>query len=112
MEKEVYKKDNFRILEVPMEDIDIDELKGDCFKKEFCPELSEVELFREERDFESKVFNEGVYGYVLEKWDGSIGQGWTYIDSCFGFIGKHSDENHYIVDEFINILQGIGQDEY
>ena len=41
-----------------------------------------------------------MYGYVLERWNPEIGEGWEPVDSCFGFVGRYSLENdHYIVEE-------------
>ena len=105
----IYESENkeFRILEIVDEDYSIDDLKGDCFNpahiNEMNPGLLLCELKYKERDFEEQVRQEGVFGYVLERWNPEIGVGYEHIDSCWGFIGQYNpnDErfNHYIVDE-------------
>jgi hypothetical protein len=85
---------------------DMDDLKGDCFKFEVSGYTgTREELATAERDFEDLVNREGVMGYVLERWNPEPGEGYTHVDSCWGFIGQYSPDdqtglfNHYIVDE-------------
>jgi hypothetical protein len=99
MGKTIYQKGAYRILELKEIYIDLKELKGDCYKPECNHDVSPKLLKSQELVFETKCYEQGVYGYVLEVWDADIGQGWTHVDSCFGFVGTHEDENHYIVDE-------------
>ena len=99
----IMEKGSYRILEVEDTDYTMDDLKGDMFKPESNTEIAEEQLRKEESDFEELVDSEGVYGYVLEKWNPDIGKGWTHVDSCWGFFGLYrpnTDEfNHYIVEE-------------
>jgi len=47
-----------------------------------------------------------IFGYVLEKWNPEIDKGWEPVDNCFGFVGPYGTDNqHYIVDEFINTIE-------
>lgn len=105
MKKTIYetKDRKYRILEVEDNYIDMDNLKGDCYNPKVVTDIPLTQLKNEEKAFEKFVYENGVYGYVLEKWDAKPGQGYTHIDSCFGFIGEYSEKddkfNHYIVDE-------------
>lgn len=100
----------FRILEVPDFYCDLEDLKGDTFKIECCPEIPVEELRRQEIEFESLVEQNGVFGYVLEKWNPKAGIGYENVDSCFGFIGQFDETdqnfNHDIVSEFKELIQG------
>lgn len=98
----------YRIIEVLDCDFDIENLKGDLFDPKHVlemhgPEKTIEQLKEDERKFERKVDELGVYGYVLEKWDATPGHGYEALDSCWGFIGafdsKVKEFNHYIVDE-------------
>lgn len=95
---------NYRIIELPDLHADIKDLKGDCYNFEASGYTgTREELLKEEKAFEDLVNREGVFGYVLEKWNPEIGAGWEHVDSCWGFVGQYSptDEtfNHYIVKE-------------
>lgn len=79
---------------------DMENLKGDCFNPSVNTDIDPNTLENEERQFEDRVNNEGVYGYVLEKWNPAPDKGWEHIDSCWGFVGRHTAKNtHYIVAE-------------
>jgi hypothetical protein len=98
----------YRIIQEHDLDYDLDDLKGDCFKPDEvwvrmgCALLIEQRA-QEEHEFEQRVLNEGVYGYVLEKWNAKPGKGYEHVDSCWGFIGAYcegdKDCEHYIVEE-------------
>lgn len=97
----IFESKEYRILECLDEDVDIENLKGDCFNPRANPDTDLDALAAEELLFEQRVADEGVFGYVLERWDGGIGKGWEQVDSCWGFLGRHAIGNrHYIVDEF------------
>ena len=96
----IFEQGNYRILEVVDECSTMDDLKGECFDPKVNPDVPADQLREEERDFECRIDHEGVFGYVLERWNPEIGIGWEHVDSCWGFVGQHSDTNeHYIVDE-------------
>ena len=99
----IFEKDAYRIIEVPDEYADMGDLKGDTYNPSVNDDIPIDELKRQEKDFESLVNNEGVYGYALEKWNPDVGIGWEHVDSCFGFVGQYSESedifNHYIVGE-------------
>lgn len=102
MDRIVYSTDDeqYRIREVPDEFVDMEYLKGDAFNPEHNPALSPYELAISELEFESQVEDEGVYGYILERFDGIE---YRPVESCWGFVGPYSirkpEFNHYIVDE-------------
>jgi len=100
MEKIIYQKNEYRIREIQDLDYKMEDLKGECFNSKVNNDIDPQQLKQEESRFERKVWEDGVYGYILEKWYPEIDKGWMYLDSCFGFVGPYSTENHYIVDEF------------
>jgi hypothetical protein len=95
----------YRIIEVLDLDADLANLKGDCYEPKLHPDIDPEELKRQEAEFEDLVGREGVFGYVLERWNPKPGGGYEHIDSCFGFVGQYAPSdrsglfNHYIVDE-------------
>ena len=97
----IHTVNKYRILEVLEDYYDLDDLKGDGYKAEHNPEIDVATLKSDELKFEETVYNKGVYGYILEYWNPEIGEGWTTIDSCWGFIGQHEEFNHEIVEEFL-----------
>jgi hypothetical protein len=100
---------DFRIIEVPDDAYGtMEDLKGDLFNVDHIgdmyPGMSVDELKQEEREFEAEVEREGVFGYVLQKWNADVGAGWEDVDSCYGFIGAYAENpntpyHHYIVSE-------------
>ena len=105
MSQTVYQLRDYRIIETRDFDYDMINLKGDCFCPAYHPDIDPVALEKQERDFEQRVYAEGVYGYTLEKWNPAVGQGWQDVESCWGFVGRHTESNkHYIVEEFSNLI--------
>lgn len=103
LNKTIWTKGKFRIIETPDNIYDMADLKGDCFNPE-CNEGSDpIQLKNEEFRFERDVYEKGVNGYILEIWNPAVGHGWEVVESCFGFVGEYDViiNNHYIVDEFI-----------
>jgi len=99
--KTLYESNGFRIVEVQDDDYDMCNLKGDCYDPRYNRDINPDKLKLEEEEFEEMVYSEGVFGYVLEQWNPEVGKGYEHVDSCFGFIGRHSiDNEHYIVEEF------------
>lgn len=98
-ERTIYQEGNYRIVEHLDDNLDMEQLKGDCFDPKANPECSPEKLKAEEKAFESKVHDDQVWGYILQKWDPSVDAGWESLDGCCGFVGRHKHENHYIVDE-------------
>lgn len=93
--------DGYRILEIEDNNYMMENLKGDMYNPKVNLDINIIELKKEEEEFEQKVYQEGVYGYVLERWNPEVGKGWEEIDSCWGFIGRYGIGNrHYIVEEF------------
>lgn len=99
---------HWRILECVDTCADLEDLKGDVFNPKGIlemhgPEMTVETLKEQEREFEDRVQREGVFGYVLERWNPLPDQGWEHVDSCFGFVGSYTPHeevfNHYIVEE-------------
>lgn len=103
----IWQENNFRIIEVNDCFWKIEDLKGDCFNQKVNSDIDPKQLEKEEISFQNKVNEEGIFGYVLEKWYPEVDTGWTEIDSCYGFVGKYQDYNHYIVSEFKNRIGDI-----
>lgn len=101
--------EKYRILEYVDVDFDLENLKGDCFNPKANPNQDADTLKNEETQFETLVENEGVFGYVLERWNPAPGTGWEHLDSCWGFVGSYNPEstntNHYIVEELKATIQ-------
>jgi hypothetical protein len=99
---------DFRIIEKQDIDYSFDDLCGDSFNHKVNPEIPKERLDKELREFQRLVDREGVYGYVLEKWNPEIGQGWEHVDSCWGFVGQYSETDltfkHYIVEEMLETI--------
>ncbi len=109
----VWKKFPFRIVEVCDYDCDLESLKGDLFKWEHAESMgftgTREEMEAQEKRFEYECETEGVYGYQLQicnllKKDSEGEYKYTYIYSCYGFVGQYNSKpkhkyNHYIVKE-------------
>jgi len=99
----IYEEKKYRIIERHDDDIDLDNLKGDSYNPRVNTDIPEEKLKEEEKAFERLVNDEGVYGYVLERWNPGVGKGWEHVDSCWGFVGQYNPKedvfNHYIVEE-------------
>lgn len=95
----------FRIVEIPDMLYNIEDLKGDSYCPITNPDIPAEQLKKEERKFELDVDACGVFGYVLEKWNPEVGKGWEHVESCWGFVGTHDMNNHYIVHEFETMIK-------
>jgi hypothetical protein len=102
MNRIIYQKGNYRVVELQDTIYFVDDLKGDTNPK-YVDHITPKELKEEELAFERFVEQNGVYGYSLERWNSEIDKGWEHIDSCWGFIGQYNENddqfNHYIVEE-------------
>lgn len=105
MKNIIYQKDNYRIIEFEDLDYNIKDLKGDCYKPENNPSIDLTKLKHDESEFELKCIEQGVYGYVLEIWRPEVDHGWAHVDSCYGFVGEHEIEKHYIIDELKRLIK-------
>lgn len=99
----------FRIIEHVDSVASLEDLKGDTFNREVNPDIPEERMAREERVFEELVEREGVFGYVLEKWNPRPGVGYQPVDSCWGFVGHYSESDptfkHEIVEEMLETIR-------
>jgi len=67
---------------------DLEELKGDCYSPAAHPDMLPDQLRAEERKFERRVEQDGVWGYEVQTWNPGIGEGWEHVDSIWGFVGE------------------------
>ena len=106
---QVFLKNNFRIIEIQDEFSTVDDLAGDSFCPKTNLDIDPKKLEKEKADFSRQIENCGVYGYILEKWNPEVGQGWSHIDSCFGFVGQYDriTNDHYIVDEMKSQIEKL-----
>lgn len=74
-----------RIVEMSDCHADMDDLKGDCFDPDVNCDINRNRLAREEREFEERVYRDGVHGYCVEYWNGAE---WIETHSIFGFVGN------------------------
>ena len=100
---------NYRIIERQDWHADANDLKGDCYNYEkFGYTGTREELLKKEKQFENLVSREGVFGYILEKWNPETGKGWEHVESCWGFVGQYSPTeetfNHYIIEELERVV--------
>ncbi len=89
------------------------DLKGDCFNSQVNFDIPIEKLKTEEKAFENKVKNEGVFGFVLQKWNPKPDHGWEEVGLCWGFVGEYNpnikENNHYIVEEFKNKIKELNK---
>lgn len=73
-------------LHVKVDDsVSLEDLKGDCFNFEVCGfPYGRSQLAAQERAFEDRVNDEGVFGIVGEYWNG---EEWVEVDAVWGFVG-------------------------
>lgn len=96
-----------RLQIIPDDWVDMDSLKGDTFNPKVNPEIPQSKLEKEEKDFEEKVNQEGVYGIVGEYFNG---EEWVNVDSVWGFVGDDWKDSGYDADvmaETIKALKGL-----
>lgn len=105
----IFEQGPYRIVEVPDTDFDFENLCGDCYNPTANPDIDPAELKRQKAEFADLVNREGVFGYVLEKWNPEVGKGFEHVNSCWGFVGQYSETKdkfkHYIVEELKNQIE-------
>lgn len=84
-----------RILCVPDEMVDYDNLVGDMFTPKYHPDIDLEQLQKEEKEFQERVDCEGVWGIIGEYWNG---EEWEQADSCWGFVGGDVKTSGYLED--------------
>lgn len=109
----IYEKGSYRIIELAEFDYSMEDLKGDTYCPRINDDIPTDRLKTEELEFERLVESEGVYGYELQKWDPQVDEGWSHVDSCYGFVGQYSEIeeifNHYIINEFKRYITKGGE---
>jgi len=73
-----------RIVAMPDEFRDFDDLAGDCFDPNANPDVNPNRLEREKREFIDRIERDGVWGFRAECWNGAE---WIETDSIWGFVG-------------------------
>lgn len=105
----IYQAGIYRIMELQDEFYEMDDLKGDSYNPKVNNDIDPEKLKAEEKAFEKQVYENGVYGYVLEFWNPEIGIGWEHVDSCYGFVGQYDPKeekfNHYIIEEMKGMIE-------
>lgn len=101
--------ETFRIVEQVDSYYDFENLCGDTFNPKVNPDIPAETLLENFADFQELVNREGVFGYVLERWNPLPNKGWEHVDSCWGFVGAYTESeqtfNHYIVDEMLQTIK-------
>jgi hypothetical protein len=112
MKRIIYTSGPYRITEVPDDHTRIDDLLGDYYCPVANPDLDAKQLEIDKKKMINRINEEGVFGYVLEKWNPDIDMGWEHIDSCWGFVGQYQenalDYDHYIVNELKSQIKKVG----
>jgi hypothetical protein len=86
---------DMRLIRMPDEHVDWDTLKGDLYNPTCNPDMTVNQLKDEERAFECRVNDEGVWGYEVQRWNGDIDGGWEHVDSIWGFVGDDFEGSGY-----------------
>lgn len=111
-QRTIFQSGPYRIIEILDTDYDFDDLCGDIYNPKLNTEISPETLERERLEFLNEVETVGVYGYELQVWDSNIDEGWTHVDSCWGFVGQYDANsriyNHYFVDELKSQIKEVG----
>lgn len=96
---------NRRLIRTIDEDYDLNTLKGDTYNPIYNPDISLNKLKNEERLFERRVREEGVWGYEVQQWNPEIGRGWQFVEAAWGFVGDDFNGSGYDTD-LLNKLNG------
>ena len=92
-------EDCVRLRVEPDELICMDDLKGDVFNPLVNTDIQESKLLREEKEFEERVYQDGVVGIIGEYLCPCCGE-WVEADACWGFVGddwKGSGYDHDVM---------------
>lgn len=76
---------------------DMDNLKGDCFDPRWINHITPERLKQEEKAFEQRVYDEGVWGMVGRAKCKCCGE-WHVADSVWGFVGDDWENSGYDID--------------
>lgn len=93
-----------RIVAIPDEHCDMDDLKGDCFNPDLNDSINPNRLAREEREFEERVNRDGVWGFRAEYWNGAE---WIETNSIWGFVGDDFIGSNYDDDLMESALDAL-----
>lgn len=78
--------EDIRMIVMPDEDYDIEELKGDTYNPEVNTDIDPAQLKEEEEAFEARVAKEGCTGIIGQYKCPCCGE-WKDADSVWGYVG-------------------------
>lgn len=84
--KDIWNRDEGRLILVPDETADMESLKGDSFNPEVNTDIPREKLEAEEKDFEQRVERDGVWGAIAEVYLPDE-DAWEELDAIWGFVG-------------------------
>lgn len=83
--KELESKGLVRIVRHPDDDMQLDDLLGDCYDPTVNTDIQPSRLDRERQAEIDRIEQEGVWWYEAQAWD--YENGWEHVDSICGFVG-------------------------
>ena len=92
---ETHEDGKVRILVLPDEHADYDNLTGDMFDPKHNPGVDPEQLALDEKNFQERLNRDGVWGIVGEYYNGET---WECADSCWGFVGDDVKTSGYLED--------------
>lgn len=94
-----------RLVVEPDLDWDYDDLAGEMFNADCCPEIPADELAKQEADYKQRIDSEGVWGVVGEYKHPRLG--WIAGDNAWGFVGdEYKDDCEDIKSQTMDELRG------
>jgi hypothetical protein len=90
-----------RIVMIQDDDYNFEDLCGDCYKPEACPDIEVTTLARQKRAFRARVNREGVWGVILQCRPDPTCE-WVDVESVWGLVGKDFFESGYD-SEFVKL---------
>lgn len=75
-----------QIIMVEDQHYNFEDLCGDMFNPEVCPDIPAEQLAREKRNYRARVNRNGVHGVILQCRANPVAE-WVNVDSCWGFVG-------------------------
>ena len=75
-----------QIIMVEDDDYNFEDLCGDMFNPEACPDIPAEQLAREKRNFRARVNRNGVHGVIVQCRATPTAE-WVDVESCWGWVG-------------------------
>ena len=99
-----YDRDDVRLLIEPDQSYSMKDLKGDMFDPKINKDVKPEILAKQEKDFEERVSQQGVWGIVGQYKCPCCGE-WKSTDSVWGFVGDDWEESGYDEDIMNNTME-------